>query len=111
MNSFSVWAADVALGLHVGSTSSGWVTLAERQHRLGKMLNKLRWYTDIYNIAVVTTNQVVSYADGSHPGFDYMKAVGGNVVAYCSTYRIFLRKSGKNRVARCKTRQANRINE
>ncbi|MPZ08188.1 MAG: hypothetical protein GEU26_17530 [Nitrososphaeraceae archaeon] len=53
----------------------------------------------MYNIAVVITNQVVSYADGSHPGFDYMKAVGGNIVAHCSTYRIFLRKSGKNRVA------------
>jgi DNA repair protein RadA len=74
-------------------------TLAERQQRLGKMLNKLRRYADIYNIAVVITNQVVSYADGSHPGFDYVKAAGGNIMAHSSTYRIFLRKSGKNRVA------------
>ena len=72
-------------------------TLAERQQRLGKMLNKLRRYADIYDIAVVITNQVVSYADGS--GFDYMKAAGGNIVAHGSTYRIFLRKYGKNRVA------------
>jgi DNA repair protein RadA len=28
-----------------------------------------------------------------------MKAAGGNIVAHGSTYRIFLRKSGKNRVA------------
>ena len=61
------------------------------------MLNKLRRYADIYNLAVIITNQVVSYPDGS--GFDYMKAAGGNIVAHGSTYRIFLRKSGKNRVA------------
>jgi DNA repair protein RadA len=41
----------------------------------------------------------VSYPDGSHPGFDSMKAAGGNIVGHGSTYRIFLRKSGKNRVA------------
>jgi DNA repair protein RadA len=78
---------------------SGRGTLAERQQRLGKMLNKLRRYADIYNIAIVITNQIVSYPDGTHPGFDAMKAAGGNIVAHGSTYRIFLRKSGKNRVA------------
>jgi DNA repair protein RadA len=78
---------------------SGRGTLADRQQRLGKMLNKLRRYADIYNIAVVVTNQVVSSPDGLHSGFDSMKAAGGNIVAHSSTYRIFLRKSGKNRVA------------
>jgi DNA repair protein RadA len=63
------------------------------------MLNKLRRYADVYNIAVVITNQVVSYPDGAHPGFDSTKAAGGNIVAHGSTYRIFLRKSGKNRLA------------
>jgi DNA repair protein RadA len=62
------------------------------------MLNKLRKYAEVYNLAVVITNQVVSYSDGSS-GFDYMKAAGGNIVAHSSTYRIFLRKSGKNRTA------------
>ena len=89
---------DSIISLH-RAEFSGLGTLAERQQRLGKMLNKLRRYADIYNIAVVITNQVVSYADGSHPGFDYMKAAGGNIVAHGSTYRIFLRKSGKNRAA------------
>jgi DNA repair protein RadA len=87
---------DSIISLH-RAEFSGRGTLAERQQRLGKMLNKLRRYADIYNIAVVITNQVVSYPDGS--GFDYMKAAGGNIVAHGSTYRIFLRKSGKNRVA------------
>jgi DNA repair protein RadA len=74
-------------------------TLADRQQRLGKMLNKLRRYADIYNIAVVITNQVVSSPDNSHPGFDYMKAAGGNIMGHGSTYRIFLKRSGKNRIA------------
>jgi DNA repair protein RadA len=89
---------DSIISLH-RAEFSGRGTLAERQQRLGKMLNKLRRYADIYNIAVVITNQVVSYPDNVHPGFDSMKAAGGNIIAHGSTYRIFLRKSGKNRVA------------
>jgi DNA repair protein RadA len=87
---------DSIISLH-RAEFSGRGTLAERQQRLGKMLNKLRRYADIYNIAVIITNQVVSYPDGS--GFDFMKAAGGNIMGHGSTYRIFLRKSGKNRVA------------
>lgn len=34
--------------------------------------DKLRGYADICEIAVVIINQVASYADGSHPGFNYM---------------------------------------
>src|ERR671919_2960751 len=89
---------DSIISLH-RAEFSGRGTLAERQQRLGKMLNKLRCYADIYNIAVVITNQVVSYPDGAHPRFDSTKAAGGNIVAHGSTYRIFLRKSGKNRIA------------
>lgn len=87
---------DSIISLH-RAEFSGRGILVERQQKLGKILNKLRRYADIYNIAVVITNQVVSYPDGS--GFDYMKAAGGNIVAHGSTYRIFLRKSGKNRIA------------
>lgn len=96
---------DSIISLH-RAEFSGRGTLAERQQRLGKMLSKLRRYADIYNIAVVITNQVVSYPDGSSgfnymkaAGFNYMKAAGGNIIGHGSTYRIFLRKSGKNRVA------------
>jgi DNA repair protein RadA len=89
---------DSIISLH-RAEFSGRGTLAERQQRLGRMLNKLRRYADVYNIAVVITNQIVSYPDATHPGLDSMKAAGGNIVAHSSTYRIFLRKSGKNRVA------------
>jgi DNA repair protein RadA len=89
---------DSIISLH-WAEFSGLGTLAERQQRLGRMLSKLRRYADVYNMAVVITNQVVIYADSSNPGFDYMRAAGGNIVAHGSTYRIFLKKSGKNRTA------------
>jgi DNA repair protein RadA len=88
---------DSIISLH-RAEFSGRGTLVERQQRLGRMLNNLRRYAEVYNIAVVITNQVVSYSDGSS-GFDHMKAAGGNIMGHGSTYRIFLRKSGKNRVA------------
>jgi DNA repair protein RadA len=89
---------DSIISLH-RAEFSGRGTLAERQQRLGKILNKLRRYADIYNIAIVITNQVVSSPDASHPGFDSTKAAGGNIMGHGSTYRIFLKRSGKNRTA------------
>src|SRR5207253_7615314 len=50
------------------------------------------------NIAVVITNQVQAAPDTFFG--DPTKAAGGNVVAHSSTYRIYLRKSGENRVAK-----------
>jgi len=89
---------DSIISLH-RAEFSGRETLAERQQRLGKMLNKLRRYADIYNIAIVITNQVVSYTDNSQFGSDYIKPAGGNIMGHSSTYRIFLKRSGKNRIA------------
>jgi DNA repair protein RadA len=89
---------DSIISLH-RAEFSGRGTLAARQQKLGKMLNKLRRYADVYNIAIVITNQVVSSPDASHPGFDQMKAAGGNIMGHGSTYRIFLKRSGKNRTA------------
>jgi DNA repair protein RadA len=78
---------------------SGRETLAERQQRLGKLLYKLRKYADVYNVAIVVTNQVVSTPQSSEYGLDSLKAAGGNVMGHGLTYRIFLKKSGRNRVA------------
>ena len=89
---------DSIISLH-RAEFSGRATLAERQQRLGMMLNKLRRYADIYNIAVVITNQVISYTDNSQFGSDYIKPAGGNIMGHSSTYRIFLKRSGKNRIA------------
>ena len=73
-------------------------TLSERQQRLNRFMHTLVRTAEVYNIAVVATNQVQSSPDSFFG--DPTKAAGGNVVAHTSTYRIYLRKSGKNRVAR-----------
>lgn len=72
-------------------------TLAERQQKLGSMIHKLLRIVDIYNIAVVVTNQVL--ADPAQFFGDPIKAIGGHTLAHSTTYRIYLKKSGKNRIA------------
>ncbi len=73
-------------------------TLSERQQRLNRFMHTLVRTAEVYNVAVVATNQVQSSPDTFFG--DPTKATGGNVVAHTSTYRIYFRKSGKNRVAR-----------
>ena len=51
-------------------------------------------------MAVVYTNQVQAKPDNFlSGGFDSMKVAPGNIMAHASTYRIFLRKAGHNRIA------------
>jgi DNA repair protein RadA len=79
-------------------------TLAERQQRLNIILHKLVRLAQIYNIAVVYTNQVQAQPDnilGNESGgggthFDSMRTAGGNIMGHASTYRIFIRKAGHN---------------
>ncbi len=73
-------------------------TLSERQQRLNKFMHALVRTAEIYNLAVVVTNQVQSSPDTFFG--DPTKATGGHVVAHTSTYRVYVRKTGKNRVAR-----------
>jgi DNA repair protein RadA len=73
-------------------------TLSERQQRLNKFMHALVRAAEIYNIAVVATNQVQSAPDTFFG--DPTRATGGHVVAHTSTYRVYIRKTGKNRVAR-----------
>lgn len=73
-------------------------TLAERQQRLNRFMHNLLRTAEIYNIAVVMTNQVQSAPDSFFG--DPTRATGGHVVAHTSTYRVYLRKAGKNRIAR-----------
>jgi DNA repair protein RadA len=71
-------------------------TLADRQKRLNSMLHKIIRLAEIFNIAVVITNQVAT--PDTFFG-DPTKAAGGNIVSLSSTYMIYLRKSGENRLA------------
>ena len=74
--------------------------LAIRQQTLGKFLRQLLQLCDIFGVAVVITNQVVSDPGGMSFG-PQTKPIGGNIVAHASTTRISLRKGSKNtRVAK-----------
>ena len=74
-------------------------TLAERQQRLNLMLHKLIRLAEIYNIAVVLTNQVQASPDSMFGSNNTLKAAGGNIMGHACTYRIFLRKVGRARLA------------
>lgn len=71
--------------------------LSDRQSKVNNFVGLAGRLTRVYKICVLMTNQVSSNPDGFH--FE-PQAIGGNVVAHASTYRIFLKKSGKNRIAR-----------
>ena len=88
---------DSIISLH-RAEFAGRGTLADRQQRLNNMLHKLIRLAEIYNIAVIITNQVQSSPDTFFG--DPTKAAGGNVIGHASTYRIYLRKSGENRIAK-----------
>jgi DNA repair protein RadA len=80
---------------------AGRETLVERQQRLNAILHKLRRLAEVYNVAIVYTNQVQAQPNDTFlsNGFDSMRAAGGNIMGHASTYRIFLRKMGHNRIA------------
>ena len=61
-------------------------------------MHQLVRYAEIYNVVVVVTNQVQASPDYFFG--DPTRATGGHVVAHTSTYRIYLRKAGKSRIAR-----------
>ncbi|MEM3637200.1 MAG: DNA repair and recombination protein RadA [Conexivisphaerales archaeon] len=72
-------------------------TLAERQQKLNTLMHRLRNVAEVYNVAVVITNQVQAvpntfFGDPNRPA-------GGHVLAHGSTYRIYLRKAGEERIA------------
>ena len=88
-----------SLTAHFRAEYVGRGTLAERQQKLNKHMHALLKIADTYNICVYVTNQVMS--DPAQFFGDPTKAVGGNIVAHASTFRIYLRKGKKgSRVAK-----------
>lgn len=73
-------------------------TLASRQQRLNKFMHLLLRIAETYNVAAIATNQIQASPD-TYFG-DPFRPTGGNVVAHTSTYRVYLKRSGKNRIAR-----------
>lgn len=77
----------------------GLATLSMRQQRLNRLIHTIMRLAETYEIAVILTNQVQSSPDSIY-NINSFKAAGGNIFAHSSTYRIFLRRSGRNRIAR-----------
>lgn len=83
---------------HYRAEFLGRSTLSERQQRLNKFMHILVRIAEAYEVAVLVTNQVQASPDAYFG--DTVRPTGGNVVAHTSTYRIYLKRSGKNRIAR-----------
>jgi len=61
-------------------------------------MHKLVKIAEIYNVAIIVTNQVQSTPDTFFG--DPTKPAGGNVIGHASTYRLYLRKAGNDRIAK-----------
>ncbi len=73
--------------------------LADRQQKLNRHMHALQRISDVYNLAVAVTNQVMARPDFFFG--DPTTPIGGHIVGHSSTFRIYLRKSkGGKRVAR-----------
>ncbi|KAL4451838.1 hypothetical protein ABPG75_007500 [Micractinium tetrahymenae] len=72
---------------------SGRGELAERQQKLGQLMQRLRKIAEEFNVAVLITNQVISDPSGGAMFVaDPKKPVGGHVLAHASTFRLSVRK-------------------
>jgi DNA repair protein RadA len=97
MNRVKLLVVDSAVA-HYRAEFLGRATLSERQQKLNKFMHILLRISETYGAAVVITNQIQSSPD---PVFgDIFRPTGGNVVAHTSTYRLYLKRAGRNRIAR-----------
>ncbi len=96
-NKIKLIVVDSAVGLF-RAEFLGRGTLSVRQQRLNKFMHLLTRTAETYNIAVIATNQVQSSPDTFFG--DPTRPIGGHVVGHSSTYRVYLKKSGKKRIAR-----------
>jgi len=73
------------------SDYSGRGELAPRQQKLNRHLHELQKISEVYNLAVYVTNQVMAnpaimFGDPTTP-------IGGNILGHAATFRLYLRKS------------------
>ncbi|OVE83584.1 DNA repair and recombination protein RadA [Natronolimnobius baerhuensis] len=88
-----------SLTAHFRAEYVGRGQLADRQQKLNKHLHDLDKVGNLYNAAVIVTNQVASNPD-SYFG-DPTQPIGGNILGHKSTFRMYLRKSkGDKRIVR-----------
>jgi len=88
-----------SLTAHFRAEFTGRGELADRQHKLNKYLHSLMKMGEQHNVAIYVTNQVM--ANPAMMFGDPTTAVGGNIVAHASTYRMYLRRGKQgSRVAK-----------
>ncbi|HUW67004.1 MAG TPA: DNA repair and recombination protein RadA [Candidatus Nanoarchaeia archaeon] len=88
-----------SLTAHFRAEYVGRGTLADRQQKLNKHMHELLRFGDLFNAAVVVTNQVMSKPDAFFG--DPTRPIGGHIVGHTATFRLYLRKSkGEKRIAR-----------
>lgn len=88
-----------SLTAHFRAEFIGRGTLADRQQKINKHMHVLAKLADMYNLCVYVTNQVMAKPDSFFG--DPTEAIGGNIVAHNSAFRIYLRKGKKgSRVAK-----------
>ncbi len=84
-----------SLTAHFRAEYVGRGELANRQQKLNKHLHDIDRVGNLYNAAVVVTNQVQSNPDAFFG--DPTKPIGGNILGHKSTFRLYLRKSKGNK--------------
>ncbi|QSX00799.1 DNA repair and recombination protein RadA [Haloterrigena alkaliphila] len=88
-----------SLTAHFRAEYVGRGELADRQQKLNKHLHDIDKVGNLYNCAVIVTNQVASNPDSFFG--DPTQPIGGNILGHKSTFRIYLRKSkGDKRIVR-----------
>ncbi len=88
-----------SLTAHFRAEYVGRGTLADRQQKLNKHMHDLMRFANLYNAAIVVTNQVMAKPDAFFG--DPTKPIGGHIVGHTATFRVYLRKSkGDKRIAR-----------
>jgi DNA repair protein RadA len=73
------------------SDYSGRGELAPRQQKLNRHLHELQKISEVYNLAVYVTNQVM--ANPAMMFGDPTTPIGGNILGHAATFRLYLRKS------------------
>ena len=84
-----------SLTAHFRAEYVGRGELAGRQQKLNKHLHDIDRVGNLYNSAVVVTNQVQSNPDAFFG--DPTKPIGGNILGHKSTFRMYLRKSKQDK--------------
>jgi len=88
-----------SLTAHFRAEYVGRGTLADRQQKLNKHMHDLMKFGNLFNAAILVTNQVMSKPDAFFG--DPTKPIGGHIVGHTATFRLYLRKSkGEKRIAR-----------